>query len=206
MFVAIIHNRERRESGAVRRDSVRVVYLYGPPGVGKLTVARELVALTGFRLLHNHLTVNLVSTLFPYGTADFTRLLRQFRLMMMEEAARANIDLVVTNVNTGSADQRAFIQSLTEVVAAGGGTTAFVQLACQRDVWLTRIASESRLVESKPTDPDLILRLFENKDPFARLPFEPLLTLDTTHLSPADAAAQIVEHYALPVRSSATEY
>jgi hypothetical protein len=206
MLVAIIHNRERRESGAVRRDSVRVVYLYGPPGVGKLTVARELVALTGFRLLHNHLTVNLVSTLFPYGTADFTRLLRQFRLMMMEEAARANIDLVVTNVNTGSADQRAFIQSLTEVVAAGGGTTAFVQLACQRDVWLTRIASESRLVESKPTDPDLILCLFENKDPFARLPFEPLLTLDTTHLSPADAAAQIVEHYALPVRSSATEY
>jgi tRNA uridine 5-carbamoylmethylation protein Kti12 len=206
MLVAIIHNRERRESGAVRRDSVRVVYLYGPPGVGKLTVARELVALTGFRLLHNHLTVNLVSTLFPYGTADFTRLLRQSRLMMMEEAARANIDLVVTNVNTGSADQRAFIQSLTEVVAAGGGTTAFVQLACQRDVWLTRIASESRLVENKPTDPDLILRIFENKDPFARLPFEPLLTLDTTHLSPADAAAQIVEHYALPVRSSATEY
>jgi hypothetical protein len=205
MLVAIIHNRERRGSGAVRRESVRVVYLYGPPGVGKLTVARELVARTGFRLLHNHLTVNLVSTLFPYGTADFTRLLRQFRLVMMEEAAHANIDLVVTNVNTGSADQRAFIRSLIEVVAAGGGTTAFVQLACQRDVWLTRIASESRQAESKPTDPDLIMRLFENKDPFARLPFEPLLTLDTTQLLPADAAAQIVEHYELPVRSSAAE-
>ena len=182
---------------------MRLVYLYGPPGVGKLTVARELVALTGFRLLHNHLTVNLVSTLFPYGTADFSRLLRQFRLVMMEEAARADIDLVVTNVNTGSADQRAFIQSLTEVVAARSGTTAFVQLACRRDVWLTRIASESRQAESKPTDPDLILRLFENKDPFARLPFEPLLTLDTTHLSPAHAAAQIADRYGLPVGSGA---
>ena len=206
MSAGIIHNRERRESGAVRRESVRVIYLYGPPGVGKLTVARELVALTGFRLLHNHLTVNLVSTLFPYGTVDFRRLLRRFRLVMMEEAVQADIDLVITNVNSGSAEQHAFIQSLTEVVAAGGSTTAFVQLTCDRDVWLTRIASESRLTESKPTDPDLILRLFENKDPFAKLPFEPLLTLDTTHLLPADSAAKIAEHYALPVRSGVAEY
>jgi tRNA uridine 5-carbamoylmethylation protein Kti12 len=185
---------------------VRLVYLYGPPGVGKLTVARELVALTGFRLLHNHLTVNLVTTLFPYGTADFTRLLRQFRLTMMEEAVRADIDLVVTNVNTSSADQQAFIQSLTDVVATRGGLTTFVQLTCQRDVWLTRIASESRVIESKPTDPEVILRLFDNKDPFARLPFEPLQTLDTTHLLPAQAAAQIVDHYALPSRSKVGEY
>jgi len=44
---------------------MRLVYLYGPPGVGKLTVARELVALTGLKLLHNHLTVNLVKMKLP---------------------------------------------------------------------------------------------------------------------------------------------
>ena len=177
---------------------MRLVYLYGPPGVGKLTVARELAALTGYPQLHNHLTVNLVSTLFPYGNADFTRLLRQFRLVMTEEAVRADIDLIVTNVNSGSPDQHTFIQRLAEVVAEGGGSTLFVQLICAHDVWLTRIADESRRAESKPTDPDLILRLFEQKDPFAPLPFEPRLTLDTTHLSPGEAAAQIVAHYALP--------
>ncbi len=41
---------------------MQLVYLYGPPGVGKLTVARELVALTGFKLFHNHLAVNLTRT------------------------------------------------------------------------------------------------------------------------------------------------
>ncbi len=35
-----------------------LVYLYGPPAVGKLTVATELQRLTGFRLFHNHLTVD----------------------------------------------------------------------------------------------------------------------------------------------------
>ena len=39
---------------------MKLVILYGPPGVGKLTVGRELAARTGFKLFHNHLTVDLV--------------------------------------------------------------------------------------------------------------------------------------------------
>jgi hypothetical protein len=38
------------------------------------------------------------------------------------------------------------------------------------------------------------------------LPFEPCLTLDTTHLAPGETAARIVEHYALPTRSSVAEH
>jgi tRNA uridine 5-carbamoylmethylation protein Kti12 len=196
---------EPQATSSRREESVRLVYLYGPPGVGKLTVAREVAELTGYRLLHNHLTVNLVSTLFPYGTDDYTRLVRKLRLVMIEEAVRADIHHIVTNVNTGSADQHAFIRSLTEVVAAGGGSTLFVQLTCAYDAWLTRIASEARQTEGKPTDPDLVLRLFAQKDPFARLPFEPTLTLDTTHLVPAQTAAQIVDFFELPIGPGAAE-
>ncbi len=43
---------------------MQLVFLYGPPGVGKYTIGLELAARTGFRLLHNHLTVNLVSAVF----------------------------------------------------------------------------------------------------------------------------------------------
>ena len=45
---------------------MRLVVLYGPPGVGKLTVGGELATLTGFRLFHNHLTVNLATAIFPW--------------------------------------------------------------------------------------------------------------------------------------------
>jgi hypothetical protein len=35
-------------------QQVQLVFLYGPPGVGKYTIGVELAARTGFRLLHNH--------------------------------------------------------------------------------------------------------------------------------------------------------
>jgi hypothetical protein len=34
-----------------------LVFLYGPPAAGKFTVGRELAAITGFGLFHNHLTL-----------------------------------------------------------------------------------------------------------------------------------------------------
>ena len=75
---------------------MRLVYLYGPPAVGKLTVARELSALTGFKLMHNHLTVNLVKSLFPFNSDPYLRLVRQFRNAMLAEAARVGVDLIMT--------------------------------------------------------------------------------------------------------------
>ena len=33
------------------------VFVFGPPAVGKMTVGRELAARTGYKLLHNHMTV-----------------------------------------------------------------------------------------------------------------------------------------------------
>jgi tRNA uridine 5-carbamoylmethylation protein Kti12 len=47
---------------------MKLVFLHGAPAVGKLTVARELSALTGFRLFHNHLTVDLATSLFTFGS------------------------------------------------------------------------------------------------------------------------------------------
>jgi len=42
---------------------MELLFIYGPAAVGKLTVARELAKLTGFRLFHNHLTVDAVMAL-----------------------------------------------------------------------------------------------------------------------------------------------
>jgi hypothetical protein len=177
---------------------MRLVYLYGPPAVGKLTVARELAALTGFKLLHNHLTVNLAISLFPHGSEPYTRLVRQFRREMLAEAAQVGVDVVMTGVYLGTEEQRAAIRWMIEPVCANGGTVLSVQLVCDREAWLARVPNASRQAEGKLLDPKRVVGLFHGGDPFSTMPIEPRLTLDTTHLQPAEAAAQIAAHYDLP--------
>ena len=178
---------------------MRLVYLYGPPGVGKLTVARELVALTDLKLFHNHLTVNLVKSIFPFDSEPYVRLMRQFRRDMVAEAARSGVDLVFTGVYIGTEEQLEAIQRMVEPVYAGGGTVLFVKLTCDREIWVARIANESRRAEEKLTDPERAVGLFRGVDPFVTMPVEPTLQIDTTRLPPGEAATQIATHYELPL-------
>ena len=53
------------------RGMPQLVFLYGPPAVGKLTVAQELAARRPFRILHNHVTIDAVTTVLPFGTDSF---------------------------------------------------------------------------------------------------------------------------------------
>lgn len=40
---------------------MELVILFGPQAVGKMTVGQELAKQTGFKLFHNHMTIDLVS-------------------------------------------------------------------------------------------------------------------------------------------------
>ena len=66
---------------------MELIVLHGPPAVSKLTVAREASALTGFPLFHNHLVVDTVTAVFPFGTLEFRELRDQLWLAVMGRAA-----------------------------------------------------------------------------------------------------------------------
>jgi len=175
---------------------MRVVFLYGPPGVGKLSVGSELAALTGFKLFHNHLTVDLVTAVFPRHSASWFRLLRRIRREVFAEAAREEADLVCTGVAKDTVEHIEAVRTMLEPVWARGGTVLFVQLVCAREELLTRVQSESRRARGKLVDPQALLEQYEL---FVTMPFEPHLRLDTTHVPPAGAATKIATHYSLPL-------
>ena len=64
--------------------SMTLVVLFGPPAVGKMTVGLELQQLTGLRLFHNHMTVDLVLQFFPFGEPPFRRLVSEFRTRLCQ--------------------------------------------------------------------------------------------------------------------------
>ncbi|HAF15126.1 MAG TPA: shikimate kinase [Blastocatellia bacterium] len=173
---------------------MKLVYIHGAPAVGKLTVARELARLTGFRLFHNHLTVDLVSSLFDFGSEPFIRLREQIWLAAFAEAARDNVSLIFS-FNPERTVRERFIQNTLDVVGSAGGRVAFVELTCAEDELERRIEDASRKDFGKLASVEQYRTL---KDAgafhFPKLPNG--VSLDTTNQLPADSARLISEYVA----------
>ena len=60
----------------------KIVLITGPQAVGKMTVGQELSKITDLKLLHNHMTIDLVSHFFSYGTEVGQRLVSDMRKMI----------------------------------------------------------------------------------------------------------------------------
>src|SRR5438874_8214130 len=135
-----------------------VVVLYGPHGAGKLTVATELEKLTGFKVFHNHLTVEPVRALFELGTPRFARVVWHIRTFLFEEAAQAGVDLIYTmNTARGIDPPETNEQSVGRIenaVHKQHGRVVYVDLEPARDVLEARIKDPARETRGKLVDVD----------------------------------------------------
>lgn len=176
---------------------MKLVFIYGPPAVGKLTVAEELAAITGFKLFHNHLTVDLALTLFDFGTPPFGRYVDHLRLEAFETAARDGIvGLIFTFVYAYTIDDE-FIRQVVEIVENNGGAVCFVQLISAREELERRVLADSRQRFQKIRTVEKLQDVLTRYELFKPILFVKSLMIDTTHLSPQDAARMIVEHFRL---------
>lgn len=169
------------------------VLLYGPPAVGKLTVATELAKLTGFKLFHNHLSIDLVEAVFPRGTPSFGRVGRAIRQLVFEEAAREDINLIFTYVYAHPRDMPSMAWML-EAVEQHGAATQLVQLTCNPEKLNEQVGVASRRLKGKIIDVELLGQLLETYDLFTPYPAKPSLQLDTTNASPHETAAIIAAY------------
>src|ERR1051325_10794243 len=70
---------------------MKLVMIFGPPAVGKMTVGHELAKLTGLRLFHNHMTIELVLNFFTWSDPAFWKIVGDFRWRIFEEVAASNL-------------------------------------------------------------------------------------------------------------------
>ena len=173
-----------------------LVFVYGPPASGKLTVGQELASRTGFRLLHNHATIDAVSPLFEWGTPQFSRLVRQLRLALVEAAAEEGLNVAVTYAYASPHDDDA-VAEYVDLYERQGGRVLFVQLEAPDEELLRRVGSPSRGDHGTLTDADALRDVISRYDFRTPVPFEPNLTVDTTLVTPSEAAVMIVEHFGL---------
>jgi tRNA uridine 5-carbamoylmethylation protein Kti12 len=170
----------------------RLVFLYGPPAVGKLTVARAIADRLPFKILHNHVTIDAVTEVLPFGGEAFWRVVGRFRCDLVAAAAEENIDLIYTYVFAPGDEQH--VADVVLPYEEAGGTVVFVQLLAPREVLLQRVLAEDRREWGKPTDAATLEQMLDEYDNFTAIAAPDSLTINLAARSAQDASDQIINH------------
>ena len=171
------------------------ILIYGPPAAGKLTVAKALSEITGYKLFHNHLTYDTTYSLFGddvYSKA-FKECCEKLRLTAINEAVTHQIDIIFTFMYDHKND-KVFIENLKNMVENGGGKIHFVCLSPSKDIIEERVTQENRKDFKKVASLEELSVFEEHYNIDSIIPNVDSLVIDNSYLKPKDVAKQIVEN------------
>ena len=170
--------------------------IYGLPGVGKLAVARELTRLRpGYKLFHIHLLADMLESVFGFDGRGFIRLRDLIWPLVIEQAVADRIPGLITTFVFERSLPEDMVPNVRDHVVEKGGAVRFVQLVCERAENERRLASPERARFRKMTSADELNRILESGHFTTPAGLGDTLTLDTTHLSAAQAADRIFRHW-----------
>lgn len=125
------------------KGEIPFVVIYGPPASGKLTIAQQLSKVTKLKLFHNHLTVDLLLSVFEFGSPAFVDLREQIWLSVMLEAIDAKIGLIFTFAPERTVSE-GFLNLLIQEATSCGADVRLVELVCSEAKIEQRLAGSSR--------------------------------------------------------------
>lgn len=184
---------------------MRLLMLFGPQAVGKMTVGQELEKITPLRLFHNHMTIEPVLRIF--GEFRSSTILKMRELIFEEFLQTDRYGLIFTfQWCFDVEDDWKYAQHVAGMFRASGAEVDWVELTAPLDVRLERNGTENRLKE-KPSKRNLemsefFLRHAEEKYRDTSLPgeitFPNYLRIDNSDRSAAEVAKMIAEHFGYP--------
>lgn len=165
---------------------MKLVFVYGLPAAGKLTVSRELAKLTGYKLFHNHLTVDLLCAVFDFGSPSFIELREQIWLSVFAHARRGHLPGMIFTFSPERTVNADFVSRV-----ALENDVLFVELRCPADTLKRRMSDASRLRHGKLTSVPFFEQLqAEGAFDVSCMP-SPHLSIDTSTCTPEEAAVRI---------------
>ena len=185
----------------------KFVMIVGPQAVGKMTVGQELAKITNLKLLHNHMTIELLTKIFDYSKESYTKLNLEFRTRIFEEFAKsAEYGLVFTCCfDFDVTEEWEIIRKWRNIFKENGGECYFIELETSLEERLRRNKTANRL-ENKPSKKDLkwsekdIIKSNEkhrgNSNP-NEIPFENYYRINNTNISAEETAKMIKEKFDL---------
>ena len=183
---------------------MKLLFLLGNAAVGKMTVGQELVKITDFRLLHNHIVIEPVLEVFgEFNTAIMARL----RNVILEEFAKSeHYGLIITGMmNFDSQSCWDHLDHIIEIFQLDSTDVYCVELIASQEIRLHRNITENRLLH-KASKRDIEAsnqRLLDNDKSFrcvsndGEIPFDNYMRIDNSYIAPAVVATMIKERFSL---------
>lgn len=172
---------------------MKLIVLYGPPAAGKYTIAKAVAEKTGYKLFHNHLAVDLLKSVFTFGTPDFFRLSQKMRLDIFEQAAKENIPGVIFTFVYEKKSDDDFIKKLLETVTSNGGEVVFIQIYCEKEELLKRVKEESRKQFHKVKSEEGLLKTLAHGDQMSSIDFVDSTKIDSTNLTAEETISKVLD-------------
>lgn len=186
---------------------MKLVIITGPHAVGKMTVGQELAKITGLRLFHNHMSIDVVSGLFENMPAERSRLTALFREEVFKAYAKSDeYGMIFTYM--WAFDSQAdwdYVQHVEDLFKAHGAEVCYVELEADYDLRIERNKTENRLLhKSTKRDIEKSEALFKRLEEQYRLNSLPgevkkehYLRINNTNMEPEEAARRIKESFGL---------
>ncbi len=185
---------------------MKFVLIFGPQAVGKMTVGQELSKITDLKLLHNHMTIDLLEPFFGFESETW-RLSTLFRGEMMNSFAKSdNYGMIFTYVWAFNEDEDwKFVENICKIFESEDAEIYFVELEADLDQRVIRNKTPNRL-EQKPTkrnikksEEELLSSLDAyrlNSDP-GEITRKNYIRINNTELSAEEVASMIKKKFKL---------
>ncbi|CAI2291631.1 AAA family ATPase [Vibrio parahaemolyticus] len=173
---------------------MKVVWIHGAPASGKLTVAKELSSQYGYKLLHNHLAVDLSLSIYDkFGEKDFHEFTDSIRRTTLKKAKDLGVTHVVLTWVVCSQLHQREIQGYLDFFQSEQMDVYPIHLAPSKEELLRRVVADSRKSTYKISCIKQLSEYLEQCE-YAPISTDNTLTINNTSLSPEQVVERIVSH------------
>ena len=184
------------------------ILIFGPPAVGKMTVGKALAAKTGYKLMHNHVSLELANRFFDCGTDPFRKIDRLVRFGVFEVVADSDLPGFIFTFcwAMGLPEDRKYVDRIVKIFTDAGAKIHYVELTASQVTRLKRNRHPDRLAE-KPSKRDIahsekcLLSDDENyrENTFpGEMPERKIFKINNESLSADEVADLVMGHYGFP--------
>ncbi|WP_196161226.1 hypothetical protein [Reinekea sp. G2M2-21] len=176
---------------------MKIIWLHGAPAAGKLTVAKCLKDEYDFKLLHNHLTIDVSLAIYDaFGEKDFFDFTDILRRKVIAKAKELGVGCLVLTSMTCNQSDTVEIKTFLDFFAEQGIEVYPVHLTTTPDILRARCVTEERVNSSKLSDAAKLQEILDEM-PFIPIAHENTLSIDNSALEPIEVAKMIVERIGL---------